>query len=76
MLIPFWILDCRFWIGERLTGQAFWQFHKLHLQAKLVLVRSAKEQELNKMGDSVGAIPCDRSDMTGYPRGTHLQIDK
>ena len=22
-IVPFWILDCRFWIEERLTGQAF-----------------------------------------------------
>ena len=22
LVIPFWILDCRFWIEERLTGQA------------------------------------------------------
>ena len=35
-LIPFWILDCRFWIEGRLTGQAFGQFHPLHLQVKWV----------------------------------------
>ena len=28
------------------------------------------------MWDPVGAIPCDRPDMAGYPQGATLQIDK